>query len=195
MLEVTLGVCAGAVVLLVHAPALAAAAKPPPTAKALSMVDTRTIQVEHVTIGSTRSFGEVRRALESSLPHVDEGLFALLRFRQTEAALRAMEAAPSLSIFGMRDHGALLQIAGQDRHAVQYDIGNPLTASRMTRLKLSAALYAPVRVLLREDEHGATAFEYDRPTTTFGQFDDADLRAVAAHLDDELRQALEAAAA
>lgn len=158
------------------------------------MYSSHQIDVEHVTITSAKPFADVREALETSLPHVDEGLFVLLRFHQTETALRAMEAAPPLSIFGMRDHGGLLQIAGQARRAIQYDIGNPLTASRMTRRNISAALYAPVRVLLREDEHGSTAFEYDRPTTTFGQCDDADLRAVAAELDRKLRAALEAAA-
>jgi uncharacterized protein DUF302 len=50
------------------------------------------------------------------------------------------------------------------RSAIQYDIGNPLTASRMTEHQLSAALYAPIRVLLRESpEEGVVAFEYDRP--------------------------------
>jgi hypothetical protein len=33
----------------------------------------------------------------------------------------------------------------------------------MTRHQLSAALYAPIRVLLRENSDGAVAFEYDRP--------------------------------
>ncbi len=44
----------------------------------------------------------------------------------------------------------------------------------MTRHRISAGLYAPVRVLLREDSDGV-AFEYDRPMTTFGQFADPDL--------------------
>ena len=57
-------------------------------------------------------------------------------------------------IAGERDHGALLQIAGSRRNALQYDIGNPLTASKMTRHQLPAALYAPLRVVLFEDEQG-----------------------------------------
>ena len=59
---------------------------------------------------------------------------------------------PKLSIFEERDHGALLQIVGNIRNAVQYEIGNPLTASKMTRHQLPAALYAPLRVVLFEDE-------------------------------------------
>jgi hypothetical protein len=46
---------------------------------------------------------------------------------------QALEALPELSIFQSRDHGTLLQIAGLAQKAVQYDIGNPNTASKMTR--------------------------------------------------------------
>ncbi len=72
--------------------------------------------------------------------------------------------------FGSRDHGDGLLTAGLRRKAVQYDIGNPLTAASMTRHALSAALYAPIRVLLREDDDDKIAFEYDRPVGTLGQF-------------------------
>jgi hypothetical protein len=65
-----------------------------------------------------------------------------------ERANSVKENGPELSIFLTRDHGALLQIAGQPRKALQYDIGNPITASLMTRHQLPAALYAPIRVVL-----------------------------------------------
>jgi hypothetical protein len=54
----------------------------------------------------------------------------------------------------------LLRTAGLARRAVQYEIGNPLTATRMTRHRLSAALYAPLRILLYDA--GRAVFEYDR---------------------------------
>jgi uncharacterized protein (DUF302 family) len=66
----------------------------------------------------------------------------------------------------------LLRITGQSRQALQYDIGNPLTATGMTQHQLSAALYAPLRVLLYENEAGHAIFEYDRPSSLFGQFGD-----------------------
>jgi hypothetical protein len=50
----------------------------------------------------------------------------------------------------VRDHGVLPEIAGNRRSASQYEIGNPLTASKMTRHQLPAALYAPLRVVLFE---------------------------------------------
>jgi len=155
---------------------------------------TRTIPVEHVTIASTRSFEEVRANLLVLAPRIDDGIFTLLRYGESERALQELEACPPLMIFGQRDHGALLAVAGLKRRSVQYDIGNPLTASKMTRHRLPAGLYAPIRVLLREDEDGSVAFEYDRPASVFGQFDNQEVDAVAQQLDNGLRALLEAAA-
>ena len=158
-------------------------------------IEYRTITVEHVTIPSRHGFEAVKAKLEASVPRIDDGIFALLRYGEAERALKELEAAPALSIFGFRDHGALLCVAGQKRRSIQYDIGNPLTASKMTRHKLSAGLYAPIRVLLREQENGEVAFEYDRPISTFGQFGDGEVDKVAQQLDRDLQAVLAAAAA
>lgn len=154
----------------------------------------RTISIEHVTIPSRNSFDSVRAKLEAQLPRIDDGIFTLLRFGQSQRALEELEAGPPLSILGSRDHGALLTLAGLQRRAIQYEIGNPLTASEMTRYHISAGLYAPIRVLLREDSDGLVAFEYDRPASTFGQLGDDQVDVVAGQLDQNLQASLEAAA-
>ena len=97
-------------------------------------------------------------------------------------------------IFQVRDHGTLLAIAGKARNALQYEIGNPVMATLMTRHRLSAALYAPIRVLLYENDAAHSVFEYDQPSTTFGQFGDERVMAVARGLDVALERALLAAA-
>jgi uncharacterized protein (DUF302 family) len=152
------------------------------------------IAIEHVTIRSAKTFAAVRAALEALVPHLDDGFWTLHRFGLTDRARQELEAAATLSIFGSRDHGALLAIAGLKRQAIQYDIGNPLTASLMTRHKLSAALYAPIRVLLLEGAEGGVAFEYDRPVSTFGQFGDESVNGVARELDENLQNVLQKAA-
>ena len=93
----------------------------------------KTIPVEHVRIASQRPFAEVRAALEISLSKLDVSIPAALRDGDQDRAERYEASGPKLSIFLERDHGSLLEIAGRPRNAIQYDIGNPLTASKMTR--------------------------------------------------------------
>ena len=109
-------------------------------------------------------------------------------------ANEALQRGPELAIFGARDHGGLLRTAGLARKAIQYEIGNPHTASKMTRHRLAAGLYAPLRVILYEDENGHTIFEYDKPSSLFGQFGDERVTAVARGLDAALERALRRAA-
>jgi hypothetical protein len=166
--------------------------------KGIPMVSSNTsaekITIEHVTIRSNNIFAAVRAALEALVPRLDDGFWTLLRFGSIDRARQELEAAAILSIFGSRDHGALLAIAELKRRAIQYDIGNPLTASLMTRHKVSAGLYAPIRVLLRESPEGEVAFEYDRPVSTFGQFGDERVDIVARKLDENLDNVLQKAA-
>jgi uncharacterized protein (DUF302 family) len=150
----------------------------------------RTIRVEHVVIRSTKSFAEVRAALEHSLPILDPEIASLIAAGNAKQLQEKLEAGPELAIFLSRDHGSLLRIAGQARKAVQYDIGNALTASRMTRHQLAAGLYAPLRVVLYEDQDGRSVFEYDRPSSLFGQFGDQRVNEVAHGLDVALDRAL-----
>jgi uncharacterized protein (DUF302 family) len=153
-------------------------------------IASQTIAVEHITIRSGRSFAEVRQKLEDTLPKLDTGIAEALRSGDQKRARDYEDNGPRLSIFGERDHGSLLQIAGGRRNAVQYDIGNPLTASKMTRHQLPAALYAPLRVVLFEDEQGRGTFEYDRPSSFFGQYGDQRVTEVGRYLDAALEAVL-----
>jgi uncharacterized protein (DUF302 family) len=163
-------------------------------ATAQASVTSRTIAVEHIRISSRRPFAEVRRKLGGILPKLDTGSAEVLQSGDQERAKIYEESGPQLSIFEERDHGSLLQIWGRRRNAVQYEIGNPLTASKMTRHQLAAALYAPLRVVLFEDEQGRGIFEYDRPASFFGQYDDERVTEVGRYLDATLEAVLRKAA-
>jgi hypothetical protein len=167
-----------------------------PKEKAMTSVDlsATTIQVEHVKIQSRKSFESVKMELESLVPQIDGGIFLLLSTGEAERARDELEKGPTLAIFGSLDYGALLAIYGLRQKAIQYHIGNPLTASKMTRHQLSAALYAPICVLLREGVSGDAVFEYDRPKSVFGQFNDPGVDAVAEKLDQDLQAVLQKAA-
>jgi hypothetical protein len=145
---------------------------------AQAILASRTLGVEHVKISSQRLFAEVRQRLEDTLPKLHASIAEALRSGDQKRATEYEENGPKLSIFEKRDHGSLLQAFGGRRNAVQYEIGNPVTASTMTRYQLSAALYAPLRVVLFEDEHGKGVFEYDKPSSVFGQYGDERVREV-----------------
>ena len=155
-----------------------------------SAVTSRMIAVKHVKIESVKRFEEVRRALEETIPKLNPAVGEFLHKGDQERAKAEEEHGPKLSIFLDRDHGALLQIAGGARNARQYEIGNPLTASKMTRHQLPAALYAPLRVVLYEDGNGRGIFEYDKPSSFFGQFGDERVTEVGRYLDETLEAAL-----
>jgi uncharacterized protein (DUF302 family) len=157
-------------------------------------VTSQTIAVEHIRISSQRPFAEVRRKLEATVPKLDASIADALRSGDQKRATEYEGNGPKLSIFGERDHGSLLQIAGSRRDALQYDIGNPFTASKMTRHQLPAALYAPLRVVLFEDEQGRGIFEYDKPSSFFGQYGDERVTEVGRYLDAALEAALRNAA-
>jgi uncharacterized protein (DUF302 family) len=158
------------------------------------VITQRTVHVEHIKIESAKPFAKVKAALEELVPPLDPAVPEALRQGDIGRAKEALQRGPELAIFGSRDHGGLLRVAGLARRAVQYDIGNPLTATRMTQHHLPAALYAPLRVVLYQKEHGRAVFEYDRPSSLFGQFGDERVAAVVRELDASLEHVLAEAA-
>jgi hypothetical protein len=151
------------------------------------------IKVEHVKITLTKTFAEVEARLERSIPQIDPAIMEALAKGDRKRADELAHGS-ELFIFEKRDHGILLRSAGQTRKALQYEIGNPITAASMTQYQLPAALYAPLRVVLYENASGGATFEYDLPSTLFGQFGDERVTAVGLKLDAELDRALRRAA-
>jgi uncharacterized protein (DUF302 family) len=98
-------------------------------------------------------------------------------------------------LFGSNDHGSLLRLVGQKRKSIQYIVGNPLFALQMTQHDIRASLYAPLRVLIYENEKGKTCVEYDRPSSLFGQFRNEEVANVAAMLDRKMEALLSVALA
>ena len=155
-----------------------------------SVISQRTVHVEHIKYESAKPFAKVKAALEELMPPLDPAIPEALRQGDIERPKEVLQRGPELATFSARDHGGLLRIAGLARRTLQYEIGNPLTATRMTQHRLPAALYAPLRVLLYENEAGRAVFEYDRLSSLFGQFGDDRVTAVAQELDASLERAL-----
>ena len=146
--------------------------------------------VDHVRLATDKPFEEVARAFERQLGRFDPDVYKSLaaggNAEGARAKIEAMAGPSDFMLFATNDHGALLRLAGQKRKAVQYVVGNPLFALQMTQHDIRASLYAPLRVLLYEDERGTTCLEYDKPSSLFGQFNDAGIAPVASMLDRKL---------
>jgi uncharacterized protein (DUF302 family) len=153
--------------------------------------------VDHVRLTTDRPFEDVAQALERQLGRFDPDAYKALAAggdaEGARAKIAAMAGPSGFMLFATHNHGALLRLAGQKRKAVQYIVGNPLFALQMTQHDIRASLYAPLRVLLYQSEEGQTCVEYDRPSSLFGQFGNAEIDTVAAMLDRKL-EALVAAA-
>src|SRR5215831_16827660 len=149
------------------------------------MNDSRFV-VDHVRLETDKPFEEVAKAFERQLgrfdPDVAKPLIAGGDIEEARAKIEAMAGPSGLMLFGTQDHGALLRLAGQKRKAVQYVVGNPLVALQMTQHDIRASLYAPLRVLIYENEEGKTCVEYDKPSSLFGQFGNAKITDVATML-------------
>ncbi len=150
------------------------------------------ITVEHVRVVADEPFEQVVKALERQMgqfnPEVYKSLGAGEDAEKVRARIEAMVGASGFMLFRTSDHGALLHLAGQKKKAIQYLLGNPLFAIQMTQHDIRAGLYAPLRVLIYENEHGKTCVEYDKPSSLFGQFGNAKVTDVATMLDRKLEQ-------
>jgi uncharacterized protein (DUF302 family) len=150
------------------------------------------ITVEHVRVVAEKPFDKATKAFEEQLGQFDPDVYKSLRVGEDSDKVRAkiekMAGPSGFMLFRTSDHGALLRLAGQKKKAIQYLVGNPLFAVQMTQHDVRASLYAPLRVLIYENEDGKTCVEYDKPSSLFGQFGNAKVTEVATMLDRKLEQ-------
>jgi uncharacterized protein (DUF302 family) len=153
------------------------------------MTDT-TFTVAHIRRTTDKPFDDVTKAVERQLGRFDPAVYQALATNGDAAAakakIEAMVGPSGFMLFATHNHGALLRLAGQKHKAVQYIVGNPLFALQMTQHDIRASLYAPLRVLVYENDQGKTCVEYDRPSSLFGQFGNDRISPTAAMLDTKL---------
>jgi uncharacterized protein (DUF302 family) len=151
--------------------------------------------IDHIRLVTDKDFTDVTRCFEERLGRFDSTVFqsAPSDPEQTRSRIEATAGSSGFMLFSTTDHGRLLSLFGKEKKAVQDILGNPLIAMQMTRHNLAAGLYAPLRVLIYEDEAGATCLEYDLPSSIFGQFHDDRITSVAKTLDRKLENLVIAA--
>lgn len=124
-----------------------------------------------VDIATVVPFDQFQAAFEQAAPWVD--MAALTRIVEAGGEWRDIVAAAEanapngLMIYWRVDATPVLRVAGHDGHAVEYLLGNHVLAESMYRHDHRAMLYAPLRVLLHDDDDGNAIFSLDRPSTVF----------------------------
>jgi uncharacterized protein (DUF302 family) len=68
-------------------------------------------------------------------------------------------------LFGSLNHGGWIAKAGIHRKVLRLIIGNPLIAITMIRHDVTAGLFAPVELLITEEDNGASALTYVLPSS------------------------------
>jgi uncharacterized protein (DUF302 family) len=139
---------------------------------------------------STRSFDDLVGALLADVgdePVVLDDLAS--RFDDWESYEREVQAFVGPSGFMLVtswNHGAWIKKAGIDRRVLRVVIGNPLIAITMIRHDVTAGLFAPVELLLTEEENGGSALTYVVPSSLVVVEPNQPLRAAAEALDAKL---------
>ena len=150
--------------------------------------------VQHRSLLIERGYEEFTGRLEQILGRFVASKLKGLTPDAAKEALKSMEGEQGLMIIQIIDHGADLLMVGQRRKAKLYLIGNPLLAIQVNRYDIRAALYAPLRVLVFESEHGCTVVEFDQASTLFGQFGRNEVTAGAVESDGKLDRVIAKAA-
>ena len=147
------------------------------------------VVMDHVTIETSTPYDLVTSRLEDEVKRFDESYRKLLKkskIDELRAKLTQGLEPDGFMIHFIAAQGDLLALEGRSQKGNVYYLGNVVAAAQMTKLNFSAALYAPLRLNVYENAQGGTTFEYDKPSTQFGQFHNVEIDNIARRLDDHL---------
>jgi uncharacterized protein (DUF302 family) len=157
------------------------------------MRQTTSITIEHVVVASELPYEQVVERLQARLGPPQDwaaiGQQAADVHASWEQYTRAAEAyigASGLALFFQVEHSFLLSLVGKTGRATQYTIGNPLLATQMTQYLPEAGLYAPLKVVIYEDEEGRTFVAYDGFVSLLAQYRREEITQVARVVEQKL---------
>lgn len=140
--------------------------------------------------GSDKSFDELVEALLADVGDQPVAINDIsVRLDSWESFEREMQShvGPSgFMLFALLDHGAWLTTAGIDRKVLRVILGNPLIAITMLKHDVTAALFAPVEMLITEERDGHSALTYVVPSSLMVVEPNDQLREAALDLDAKL---------
>lgn len=143
-----------------------------------------------VRYDSAKSFEELLTALladigEQRVP-IEEITVASQDWTSYRDALERYAGPSGFMLFGLFDHGAWITKRGIERKAMRVILGNPLIAITMLRHDVTAGLFAPVEVLLLDENDGRSSLTYVKPSSLMVVAPNQELLSAAEELDDKL---------
>jgi uncharacterized protein (DUF302 family) len=139
---------------------------------------------------SARSYDDVVAALladigERPVP-IDDIAVEFSTWSAYEQEVESHTGASGFMLFATLNHGGWIGKAGIDRKVLRVVLGNPLIAITMLRHDVTAGLFAPVELLITEEDGGRSALTYVVPSSLMVVEPNEPLRAAALQLDAKL---------
>lgn len=154
--------------------------------------DPREIRFDGVRVryDSAKSYDELVAALladigEKPVP-IDEFPKAFDSWESYQQEVQTYVGPSGFMLFGLFNHGGWINKAGIDRKLLRVILGNPLIAITMLRHDVTAGLFAPVELLLLEEDDGRSSLTYVKPSSLMVVQPNPELLGAAEQLDAKL---------
>lgn len=103
-----------------------------------------------------------------------------------QAAVEKHVGPSGFMLFGAFDHGAWIAQAGIQRRVLRVVLGNPLIAITMIRHDVTAGLFAPVELLVLDEDGSSSSLTYVKPSSLMVVEPNPELLSAAEALDAKL---------
>jgi uncharacterized protein (DUF302 family) len=143
-----------------------------------------------VRYDSTKSYDELVAALLADIGEqpvsLDDLAMASNDWESYQQQVEPLVGPSGFMLFQLYDHGAWIAKAGIERKVLRVILGNPLIAITMLRHDVTAGLFAPVEVLLIDQDEGRSSLTYVMPSSLMVIEDNSELLSAAKELDVKL---------
>lgn len=164
------------------------------------MITVRKVEIERLTVISSRPFDVVVAAVEQAIGRPDmvelgKASRNATTFVEFEELVKRSVSDIGLMLFMKLDTGAVIRKESglTQPKANRFLIGNPLIMKEMAKHVPEASSYAPITLLIDERSDGVH-IGYDRMTSLLAPYGSADALAVARSLDDKIEKLMRDAA-
>lgn len=159
-------------------------------------MDRRKIEIERMSVRSSRPFDAVVATLNAAIGHPDMAKLSNViaragTFAELESAVCQGLGRTELMLFMQLDAGMVLRKeSGRGTPKImRFLIGNPLIMKEMAKHVIDAASYAPVTVLVYEQSDGVH-LSYDTMVSLLRPYENAEALAIARDLDAKIERLL-----